>query len=110
MDNVVIVEVLDAFHDLSEEINCLILAQLPLLLQVVIEIVVAEFSDDVHVIAGLEDIMKLHYIFVTDLFHDVYLRMQVFKVEIACEDSLVYNFDSNWLSSLYYFPLVDGGV
>lgn len=73
MNDVIIVEILDPPHDLLQEIDSFFFWQLSLLFEIVIEIVVTYFGDDVHVIIGLKDIVKLYDILVIHFFHDFYL-------------------------------------
>ena len=107
MNDVIIVEILDSFHDLFQEIDSFLFWQLSLLFEIVIQIVIAYFSDDVHVIIRLEDIIKVNDILVIHFFHDFYLRMQIFYVKITCEDSLVYHLHCNCFSGFDDFAFVN---
>lgn len=107
MDDVIIVEVLDAPHDLLQEIYGFLFGQLSLLLEIVVQIIVAHLGDDVHVVISLKNIVQLDNILMADFLHDLYFGVQVLYVKVAGEDSLIDHLDCHWLSSLYYFSLIN---
>lgn len=78
MYDVIGTEILDSTQDLLEEVHSLRLAQLPFFLEIMIEIIITELGNDVHVVIGLEDIMQPHNILMADLLHYLDLGMQVF--------------------------------
>jgi hypothetical protein len=110
VNDAIIVEVLDALHDLLQEVNGFILTEPPLLLEVVVEIIVAELGNDVHVVIGLEDIVEVDNVLMTHLLHDLDLGVEVLEVEVTGEDALIDNFHSHWFSRLDDLAAVDRGV
>ena len=104
------VEILRALHNLLQQIDGLLLGQFPPLLQKVEHIIVAELSDDIHVVGGLVDVVELHDIAVLHLLHDLDLGVQVLEVEAAREEALVDHLHRHWLPALDHLPPVDRGV
>ncbi len=72
-----LMEVFYPFYYLLQQRNGLLLPQLSLLLEVVIEIEIAELGDDVHVVACLEDVVQLDDVAVTHSLHYVDLTVEV---------------------------------
>lgn len=107
MDDVIGAEILDPTQDLSKEVHSLMLAQLPFFLEIMIEIIIAQLGNDVHVIIGLEDIMQPHNILMANLLHYLDLGMEVFEIEVAGEDALVYYLYRHWLTGLCDLAAVD---
>lgn len=72
-----LMEVFYPFYYLLQQRNGLLLRQLSLLLEVVIEIEIAELGDNVHVVACLEDVVQLDDVAVTHSLHYVDLAVEV---------------------------------
>lgn len=98
MDNAVLMEILGAIHDIPKILLGLILRNLPPLLQHPMQItILAELSNNVHVISSLVDIVEPDDVLVVDLLHDIYLGLDVFDVVGIGEDLFVNHFDCHWL-------------
>lgn len=73
MNDVVIVEVFNSLHNLFEKVNCFVFVELSFFLEVMIQVVIAYLSNDVHVVVSLKDIIEMHNILMTYLLHYLYL-------------------------------------
>lgn len=90
MDDAVGLQVLGALHDLLQQLLGLQLGQLATLHEEVVEItVLAELSDDIHVVGGLVDIVQLDNVVVTDHLHDVDFGLDVLEVVGVQEQLLI---------------------
>ncbi len=40
-----------------------------------------KFSDNIHVVSGLINVMKLDYVLMVDHLHDIYFGLDIFEIE-----------------------------
>lgn len=83
MDDVLVIEILDAFHDLFEKVVSFFFCEFSTFFKVAIKIRITKLSHNIHVVASLKHIKKLDYISMVDFLHDFDLRLYIFGVEIV---------------------------
>jgi len=89
MNDVLVVEIFDAFHDLFEKVVRFFLVQLSSLFKIAIEIRVTELSYNIHVIVCLKHIKQFDDIFMVNFLHYFDLGLYVFGVEVVGKKSFV---------------------
>ena len=98
MDNAVLMEILGAIHDIPKILLGLIFGDPPSPLQQPMQIaILAELSNDIHIVSSLVDIVEPNDVLVADLLHYVDLRLNVFDVVGIREYFLVDDLDCHWL-------------
>ncbi len=71
MDDSIHMKVLDSLHDLFKVVFGLCLIDFFFLLEEVVEVsILAKFGNDVHIVGGLVDVIKLDDVSVVNFFHD----------------------------------------
>ena len=111
MDDAIHVKVLDSFHDLLKVVLGFFFLNLPLLLKERVEIsIFTELSNDVHVVGGLVDVIKLDDIGVVHFLHDFDFGLDVLDVVAVGEKALIDDFNCHFLPGLDYSAHVYVGV
>lgn len=108
MNDTICMQVFDPFHNLFEIIFSLFLLDFTFFLQKAIKITIfAKFSDDVHIVSSLIDVVEFYNVWMIDFFHNFNFWLNVFNIVAVSKKSLVNNFDCNFLPSLNNFSFVD---
>ena len=110
MDDVQVGKVLDSFHYLFKERDCFSLGEFTTFFEKVIEVIVAEFSHDVHIVISLKHIVQFYDVGMTHFFHNIDLGMQIFEVKVTGEDAFVDDFDCDWLCCFDDLSSVDRSI
>ena len=111
MDDAIGVEVLGSFHDLFEVLFGLVFGEFMFFFKVVVEIpIFAEFSNNIHVIGGLVDVVEFNDVVVVDHFHDINLGLNIFEVVGIEEDFLINDFDGHISPSFNGLAQIHGSV
>jgi hypothetical protein len=74
-------QIFDSLHYIFEIFNRLSFTDSFLLLEISVKIsLITEFSNDVHIVSSLINVIEFNYILMRDHLHDVNLRLYVFKI------------------------------
>ena len=81
MNNSIFMQILNSFHDFLEVLFSLILRNGFFSFKKMVKILVStKFSDNIHVVSSLINIMKLDYVLVIDHFHDIYFGLDILEI------------------------------
>lgn len=105
MNNSTFVKVFCSFHEVSQVLFSLNLRNFSFFVEKFEKItILAKFSDNIHIISGLVDIIETNNVLVRYFFHNLDLRLNVLDIVCIGEYLLVDHFHSHRESCLYLSP------
>jgi hypothetical protein len=111
MNDSILMEVLNTFHDLFKVFFRLLFIDFLFFLKERIKVTIfTQFSNDVHIVGGLVDIKEFNNVGMINFFHDLDFGLDVFDVVRVGKEAFINDFDSNILASLNDAAFVDVGV